>query len=292
MIIAIASGKGGTGKTTISTNLALSVPNSVYLDCDVEEPNGHLFLNPQISDIEMVDRLIPEINFQSCTYCGDCANLCEYNAITVIPNHVIVFNEMCHSCGVCAHFCPENAIKEIEKPMGILRKGVIEPDKANFIEGRLKIGEFMPGPLIKEVKKHVQSDKVNILDAPPGTACPMVETIRDTDFCFLVTEPTPFGLNDLKLAVNVLRIVGLPFAIVINKFRQDVKLIEEYCDNENFPVLMKLPFDRRLAEAYSKGQPAVQIFPELKQQFQELAEKIKSQIEKVAKSSFEEKEWQ
>jgi MinD superfamily P-loop ATPase len=290
MIIAIASGKGGTGKTTIATNLTLSVSNSVYLDCDVEEPNGHLFLNPEISSIKTVCRLIPEVDVKQCTYCGECASVCEYNAISVTQNRVIVFNEMCHSCGVCAYFCPEDAMVEIEKPIGIIRKGKIETDHTNFIEGRLKIGELMAGPLIMKVKKEIQPDKINILDAPPGTACSMVETISHADFCLLVTEPTPFGLNDLKLAVKVLRIMRLPFGIVINKFRDDVKLIEEYCDSEKFPVLMKLPFDRRLAEAYSRGQPAVQIFPELRQQFWDLAEKIETQIENVYENRIVEEE--
>jgi MinD superfamily P-loop ATPase len=275
MNIVIASGKGGTGKTTIATNLALSVLNSVYLDCDVEEPNGHLFLNPVIEVTETVFRLIPEIDTQKCTYCGECACICEYNALMVLKNHIMVFKEMCHSCGVCAHFCPENAMQEIKYPIGILQKGKIKPSNNLFFGGSLNIGEMMAGPLISAVKKQAQKDKLNILDAPPGTACSMVETIRDADFCLLVTEPTPFGLHDLKLAVNVVRIVGIPFAVVINKFQKDRKLINEYCKTENIPVFMELPFDRRLAEAYSVGQPAVKIFPELVDQFRDLITKIK-----------------
>lgn len=279
MTVAIASGKGGTGKTTIATNLALSVPDSVYLDCDVEEPNGHLFLNPEIDKTKTVTRLIPEIDFNKCHYCGECARVCEYNAITVLPSHVIVFNEMCHSCGVCTYFCPKEAIREVEKPIGVIRSGKAGLAGTRFVEGCLTIGEMMASPLIIQVKKHIQNDQMNILDAPPGTACSMVETIRNADYCLLVTEPTPFGLYDLQLAVKVIKIIGLPFGVVINKSQEGVNLINDYCESEDIPVLMTLPFDRRLAEAYSTGQPAVRIFPELEEKFRELAIKIISQSE-------------
>ena len=279
MKIAIASGKGGTGKTTIATNLALSVPNSVYLDCDVEEPNGHLFLNPEIEKTETIYRLVPEVNAEKCTYCGECANLCEYNAIVVLRNQILVFKEMCHSCGVCAYFCPEGAISEIEKPLGLLRIGKTQRQNVDFVSGSLEIGEMSAAPLIEHVKKHMQYDRVNILDAPPGTSCSMVETIRHVDFCLLVTEPTPFGLHDLKLAVNVLRRTGIPFGIVINKFQKEINLIHKYCDIEEIPILMELPFDRQLAEYYSTGQPAVVMFPELEERFRELVLKIEKLLD-------------
>lgn len=287
MIVAIASGKGGTGKTTVATNLALSVSGSVYLDCDVEEPNGHLFLKPVIEKEEKVSRLLPRFDDEKCTYCGECANVCQFNALTVLPRQVLLFEEMCHSCGVCAYFCPENAIKEMEQPMGTLRIGKIPPENSSFVEGCLNIGEMMPGPLIAKVKEKVQPEKLNILDAPPGTACPMVEVVRHTDFCLLVTEPTPFGLSDLKLAVEVMRILNQPFGIVINKDNQDSTMMEEYCRFERIPVLLKIPFNRQLAEAYSRGVPAVGVFQEMKITFQNLFDEINIRLNRQRKISTE-----
>ncbi|MEJ2635750.1 MAG: ATP-binding protein [Calditrichia bacterium] len=286
MKIAVASGKGGTGKTTIAVNLVLSVENANYLDCDVEEPNGHLFLNPDIEKEETVGRLLPEIGYDRCNFCGDCAKVCEYNAITVLPKQVLLFEEMCHSCGACAYFCPQNAIKETEKPIGILREGKIYPEGCGFVEGRLNLGEMMASPLISHVKAKVQPDCINILDAPPGTSCSMVETIRKADYCLLVTEPTPFGLNDLKLAVEVLRIVGIPFGVVINKADAIFTTIEKYCKEQQISILMKLPFDRKLAEAYSRGEAEVRHYPELKSQFHQLLHNIETQILKRTQSDF------
>ncbi|MEJ2049363.1 MAG: ATP-binding protein [Calditrichota bacterium] len=217
MIISVASGKGGTGKTTIATNLVLSIPGSIYLDADVEEPNGHLFLNPIILDEKVISRKIPEIDYNRCNFCGVCARTCEFHAISVLPKMVLVFDELCHSCGACSYFCPEKAIVEVDKPLGLLRTGEILPEKKSFYEGRLNIGEMMASPLIAELKKICHPDKINIVDAPAGTSCSMVESVRDADYCILVTEPTPFGLHDLKLSVEVLQFLEIPFGVVINK---------------------------------------------------------------------------
>jgi MinD superfamily P-loop ATPase len=274
MIISVASGKGGTGKTTIATILVLSIPDSIYLDADVEEPNGHLFLNPTILVEKVISRKIPEINYDRCNFCGVCTQTCEFHAISVLPKMVLVFDELCHSCGACAHFCPEKAIVEVDKPLGLLRTGEILPEKKSFYEGRLNIGEMMASPLIAKIKQICHPNKINIVDAPPGTSCSMVESVRYTDYCILVTEPTPFGLHDLKLSVEVLQFLEIPFGVVINKSQKESDIIEEYCAGTRIPVLLKLPFDRRLAEAYSRGEPAVKVFPELKNQFVDLYEKI------------------
>ena len=274
MIISVASGKGGTGKTTIATNLVLSIPGSIYLDADVEEPNGHLFLNPMIHDEKVISRKIPEIDYDRCNFCGVCARTCEFHAISVLPKMVLVFGELCHSCGACAYFCPEKAIVEVDKPLGILRTGEILPEKKSFYEGRLNIGEMMASPLIAKLKQICHPDKINIVDAPPGTSCSMVESVSETDYCILVTEPTPFGLHDLKLSIEVLQFLEIPFGVVINKSQKESDLIEDYCSETEIPVLLKLPFDRRLAEAYSQGEPAVKLFPDLKNRFNELYEKI------------------
>jgi MinD superfamily P-loop ATPase len=274
MIISVASGKGGTGKTTIATNLVLSIPDSIYLDADVEEPNGHLFLNPIILDEKVISRKIPEIDYNRCNFCGVCAKTCEFHAISVLPKMVLVFDELCHSCGACSYFCPEKAIVEVDKPLGLLRTGEILPEKKSFYEGRLNIGEMMASPLIAKLKQNCRSNKINIVDAPPGTSCSMVESVSKTDYCILVTEPTPFGLHDLKLSVEVLQFLEIPFGVVINKSQKESDLIEDYCSETEIPVLLKLPFDRRLAEAYSQGEPAVKLFPDLKNRFNELYEKI------------------
>ena len=274
MIISVASGKGGTGKTTIATNLVLSIPGSIYLDADVEEPNGHLFLNPMIHDEKVISRKIPEIDYDRCNFCGVCARTCEFHAISVLPKMVLVFGELCHSCGACAYFCPEKAIVEVDKPLGILRTGEILPEKKSFYEGRLNIGEMMASPLISKLKQICHPNKINIVDAPPGTSCSMVESVSETDYCILVTEPTPFGLHDLKLSIEVLQFLEIPFGVVINKSQKESDLIEDYCSETEIPVLLKLPFDRRLAEAYSRGEPAVKLFPDLKNRFNELYEKI------------------
>jgi MinD superfamily P-loop ATPase len=274
MIISVASGKGGTGKTTIATNLVLSIPNSIYLDADVEEPNGHLFLNPIILDEKVISRKIPEIDYNRCNFCGVCARTCEFHAISVLPKMVLVFDELCHSCGACSYFCPEKAIVEVDKPLGLLRTGEILPEKKSFYEGRLNIGEMMASPLIAELKQICHPNKINIVDAPAGTSCSMVESVRDADYCILVAEPTPFGLHDLKLSVEVLQFLEIPFGVVINKSQKESDMIEDYCSETEIPVLLKLPFDRRLAEAYSRGEPAVKLFPDLKNRFNELYEKI------------------
>lgn len=281
MKIAIASGKGGTGKTTVATNLALLVPNCVYLDCDVEEPDGHLFLNPTIVKREVVSHLIPQVDYKKCNFCGECARVCQFNALTVLPAQVILFEEMCHSCGACLYICQMDAIIEIKRPIGSIEMGKVSPENMEFVSGCLNIGEMIPGPLIEKVKNKIQNNKINILDAPPGTACPMVEVVKDTDYCILVTEPTPFGLNDLKLAVQVMRILNQPFGVVINKYNRKSKIIDEYCQFENILILEKIPFDRQLAEAYSWGEPAVRKFPEIKLIFQKLIRKIKNRIKRI-----------
>ena len=261
MIIAIASGKGGTGKTTVATNLARSAQGPIMLlDCDVEEPNAHLFLKPMMTATTPVYKLIPQIDFEKCTCCGKCAEICEYNAIAVMKKNVLVFPELCHGCGGCALICPEGAITEVEQEIGVVARG--HAGNIQFAHGKLKVGDAMPGPVIRAVKQNIDGHPLVILDAPPGTSCPVVTTLLGSDFCLLVTEPTPFGLHDLKLAVDVVRQLRIPHGVVINRADVGDKGVETYCHNEQIPILMQIPTDMRIAEAYSRGKMIVDVFPD------------------------------
>jgi MinD superfamily P-loop ATPase len=229
-----------------------------YLDCDVEEPNGHIFLNPEITASEPIGIPVPVVDEEKCTGCRKCAEACQYHAITVLKKP-LVFAELCHGCGGCALVCPVGAIREADRPIGVVETG--RAHGIAFAQGRLNVGEPMAPPLIRAVKKHAIRDGVAIMDAPPGTSCPVVTTVRDTDYVLLVTEPTPFGLNDLRLAVEMIRQLGLPHGVVINRADSGDDRVREFCAAEKIPVLLELPDDRRVAEAYSRGDMAVRVLP-------------------------------
>ena len=279
MIISIASGKGGTGKTTVAVNLALSIDNVQLLDCDVEEPNAHIFLKPKIDKQEKAYIPVPEIDESKCIYCANCAKACVYHAIAILPSKekkkgtTLVFANLCHGCGACSALCPENAIKEVNREIGIVEQG--SSNGIDFVHGRLNIGEAMSPPLIRQVKRHIDSQKTVIIDAPPGTSCPVVTSVKGSDFCILVTEPTPFGLNDLTLAVEVLRKLEIPFGVVVNRSDLGDDKTDRYCKKEKIPILMRIPFKKEIAVAYSKGEPIVEAFPEYKKAFKGLFEEIR-----------------
>jgi len=272
MIISIASGKGGTGKTTIATSLALSLNNVVFLDCDVEEPNAHLFLKPEIREIEVVKRPVPEVDKEKCIFCGKCAGICEFKAIMVVGKSILTFHELCHGCGGCVRICPENAIKEGEKEIGIIEKG--NANGIKFFHGKLNIGEAMSPPLIKKLRNYENKKGITIIDAPPGTSCPVIASIKGSDFVILVTEPTPFGLYDLELAVGAVRTLRIPHGIIINRSDIGDDRIRRYAEREKIPILLEIPFDKRIAEAYSQGIPLVEEMPEWKEGFLDAYEKI------------------
>jgi MinD superfamily P-loop ATPase len=262
MIIAIASGKGGTGKTTVALNLArLRGAGVQLLDCDVEEPNAHLFLKGEpLGTPEEVSILIPEVDESLCDGCGECSRFCEYKALAVLDKHVLVFPEMCHGCGGCMRVCPKKAIREIPKRIGLIE--TLRSGEMTLIQGTLDVGVAMAPPLIRAVKTKIPSTGDAILDAPPGTSCPVIATLRETDFVVLVTEPTPFGLNDLRLAVEVVRELKIPFGVVINRAGSGDDRVNTYCRDEGIPLLIEIPNDRRIAEAYSRGVLAVEALPE------------------------------
>lgn len=273
MIIAVASGKGGTGKTTVATSLALSLEGDVqFLDCDVEEPNARIFLSPQITEAYDVHMPVPQVDETACTHCGLCQDVCAFNAITVIKGKVLIFPELCHSCGACTRLCPSHALSEVDKKVGCIEKGLTR--QVRFVQGELTIGESTPAPLIKAVKKTTDPSATVIIDCPPGTSCPVIESVKGSDFCLLVTEPTPFGLSDLMLTVAMLRELGLPFGVVINRADLGTDDTVSYCTREHIPVLLQIPFRRDIAEAYSRGIPLADALPEYQQRFRELERAI------------------
>jgi len=278
MKIAIASGKGGTGKTTVAVNLALSLEDVQLFDCDVEEPNCHLFFGFGLEKVEDVNIPVPLVDKNKCDFCGKCSEFCQYNAIAVLPKDVLVFPALCHGCGGCTLVCPQEAITEENRSIGIIEKNKDETGNLVFYRGLLNIGEPMASPVINALQKHIDADKTAIIDAPPGTACPVIASIGDTDYCILVTESTPFGFHDLKLAVDVVRILGIPFGVIINRSDIGDERVEQYCIEEGIPILMKIANDRNIARLYSEGIPFVKRMPEWKESFVRMFKMIRSEI--------------
>ena len=273
MKIAIASGKGGTGKTTVSVNLARTMGVPVQLlDCDVEEPNAHLFLKGDKVKEEIVTIPIPLVDESLCDGCGECSKFCEYHAIVVLGTAPLIFPEMCHGCGGCTLVCPTKAISEVGRRIGVVE--TMASENITLIGGRLDVGVAMAPPLIRAVKERLQNNLPAILDAPPGTSCPVIAAIRDTDLVLLVTEPTPFGLNDLSLAVDMVRELQIPFGVIVNRMGSGDDRVHTYCAKENIPILLEIPDDRQIAEAYSRGILMVDALPEYQELFQSLIEKL------------------
>ncbi len=284
MKIAVASGKGGTGKTTISVNLAWylgmnsdSVGGVCYLDCDVEEPNGHLFLRPQISKAIDCSIKIPFIDTSKCSACGACVRSCEFKALVRIGKEVIVIDDLCHGCGGCTLVCPEKAISEREKRIGVVETG--QSQSIGFAHGRLDVGRAMSPPLIRQVLSYVKPDEtIYIIDSPPGTSCPVISSIKNADFVLLVTEPTPFGLNDLGLALDMVNVIGLPHAVVVNRSDSGISDARDFCESKGVSIIAEIANDRKIAELTSSGALFIEQSTEYVSVFAKIWAEIKRRI--------------
>lgn len=280
MNIAVASGKGGTGKTTVAVNLAYVLANEgmdvVYADCDVEEPNGHVFLQPNITSTQRSTVLYPEIDTEACISCGKCAEICQYKAIIMIADEPMVFKDMCHGCAGCVYVCPVNAVKEEYREIGKVELGW--SDSVAFVQGVLNIGQILSPPLIRDVKQSMPSGDINILDCPPGTSCPVITSMRGVDYILLVTEPTPFGFNDLRLTIDAVKELGIPYGVFINRSDIGTRETLDYCTRYGIPVLGEIPDDRRIASCYSNGDIIIEKMPEYMPVFHKAFEKIAKTI--------------
>ncbi|MGV8039220.1 MAG: ATP-binding protein [Thermoanaerobaculaceae bacterium] len=269
MIVAVASGKGGTGKTTVALSLALSAGRPVrLLDCDVEEPNCHLFLDGEVVAREDVFLPTPAVDSGACTACGLCGEVCQFGGIIVLPTGAHVFPTLCHACGACVRLCPAGALREVPRRIGELTE--TRAGSITLLTGRLDVGQTLAPPLVRAVRARGEGDGLVIIDAPPGTSCPVVAAVRGADTAVLVTEPTPFGLHDLELAVEAVRRLRVPFGVVVNRAGAGDARVADFCAREGIPVLLEIPQERRIAEAYARGLPVVAACPELRPAFCDL----------------------
>ncbi len=272
MIVSIASGKGGTGKTTVAVNLAALLGDVQFLDCDVEEPNAHIFLKPSIGKTDLATVLFPYFDKTKCVFCGKCSGACQYNAIAVLPANIAFFEHMCHGCGVCTYVCPEGAVTEREKEIGRILSG--SAGKINFIGGRMNSGEILSAMLIKTMKELIDPSRTVLIDAPPGTSCQFVSAVHGSDYCILVSEPTPFGVNDFLLAAEALEKLKIPYGLVLNRADIGNDEIRDICARKNIRILMEIPFDMEIARLYSVGEMFLEKMPQYKEKFKAMFEII------------------
>lgn len=277
MKIAVLSGKGGTGKTLVSVNLAAAAEDAVYIDCDVEEPNGHLFFKPEGVKTESVKVFIPDINDELCTGCRKCTEFCNFNALAFVNNKVMLFDEICHSCGGCMLVCPSGAITEKEKELGMIQSGM--SNKVKAVSGFLNTGEASGVPIInKLLKTDTGESDFTVVDCPPGSACTAMESISDADYCILVAEPTLFGVHNLNMVYELVKLFGKPHGVVLNKCTEEANPAEEFCGKNNIPVLGKIMFDKELGTLNSNGLIAVRESERYRELFKKMLDRVKKEV--------------